>query len=154
MRFTVAIVASAIAVAGCQKTPEEAAYDNYQEAMKEITFDTAVAQARARNAVRQAHNTAPAGEAVNVASDPRAQYWILSKTKMPNGHLEVLSRRVGPSGESYARREVDCDARTVRYIGEGDTLEEAKADAPNPGRMTEPVWESITGVITDRACKS
>jgi hypothetical protein len=93
------------------------------------------------------------GTAVDVPSDPRASYLILSNDEMPNGHREVMSRRSGPSGESYARREIDCEAGTVRYIGEGDTLAEARSDSPNPGDMTEPVADSITGVITAAACR-
>lgn len=91
---------------------------------------------------------------VDVPSDPRASYLILSNNEMPNGHREVMSRRSGPSGESYARREIDCGTGTVRYIGEGDTLAEAQSDSPNPGDMTTPVTESITGVITAAACGS
>lgn len=92
------------------------------------------------------------GTPVDVPSDPRASYLIISNEKMSNGHREVMSRRSGPSGESYARREIDCSAGTVRYIGEGDTLAEAQSNSPNPGEMTTPVAESITGVITATAC--
>jgi hypothetical protein len=100
----------------------------------------------------QRQGDAPTGTPVSVPSDPRASYWIISKNKMANGNLEVLTRRSGPSGESYSRREIDCGAGTVRYIGEGDTLDEAKQDSPNPGEMTPPLSESITGVITAAAC--
>lgn len=147
MRTTavVTVTAGALLIGGCQRTPEEAAYDNYQAAIKEITLNTLVEKERVV--------TMSSATQVDVPSDPNAQYWIVSKAKMENGHLEVISRRLGPSGESYARREVDCATRTVRYIGEGDTLEEAKADSPNPSEMREPIWESITGVITSTACR-
>lgn len=93
-----------------------------------------------------------AGTPVAVRTDPGASYWIISKAKMPNGNLEVVTRRKGRSGESYSRREVDCKAGTVRYLGEGDTLADAQATSPNLGEMLIPSPQSITGEITSAVC--
>ena len=90
---------------------------------------------------------------IAVPSDPNANYFLISRSAMANGNLEVITRRVGSSGESFARREVNCSDGTVRYIGEGDTLAEAREDAPNPGEMTVPLGESITGVVTAFICR-
>jgi hypothetical protein len=127
-------------VAACSREPETVT----QEQLAPPVDQAAVATA--------APSAAETGTPVSVPSDPRANYWILSKDKLENGNLAVVTRRSGPSGESYARREIDCGAGTVRYLGEGDTLAQAQTDSANVGDMTVPVSESITGVITATAC--
>jgi hypothetical protein len=92
------------------------------------------------------------GTTVDVLGDPGGRYLIISNKVMSNGHREVMSRRSGGSGESYARREIDCAAGTVRYIGEGDTKADAQAPTVNLEGMTKPIPESITGAITAAAC--
>jgi hypothetical protein len=56
-------------------------------------------------------------------------------------------------GVSYARREIDCAAMTFRYLGEGDTLEQANSDSPNPGDMGMLTDGSISDVISEYACQ-
>jgi hypothetical protein len=92
------------------------------------------------------------GDAIPVTSDPGATYHLLRWSMMPNGNREALTRRDGPSGTSYARREIDCEARTFRYLGEGETQAEAEADAPNPGRMGELIPPSISAQVADYVC--
>jgi hypothetical protein len=96
----------------------------------------------------------PTNEGFPIAapSDPGAQYRILAIRRMRRGHLDVLSRRDGRSGTSFARREIDCDARTFRYLGEGDTREEAAQDGPNPGPMTEITGTSASSDVLRAAC--
>jgi hypothetical protein len=72
-----------------------------------------------------------AAQPIPVPSDPRARYEAVSVDKRRDGLVEIITRRQGPSGTSFARREVDCRQRLFRYIGEGDTLEQAKRPAPN-----------------------
>ncbi len=129
---------SALALAACQQPTQE---------------QTTTPEPEPRDSVpAQSSDSVSPGTPIAVPSDPRAQYYLLSKSTMANGNLEVVTRRVGPSGESFARREVNCPSGTVRYIGEGDTQAEAEADAPNTGEMTAPIAESITGVITKFVC--
>lgn len=92
------------------------------------------------------------GEAIPVTSDPGATYHLLRWSTMPGGNREALTRRDGRSGTSYARREIDCEARTFRYLGEGDTRAEAEVDAPNPGGMGELVPPSISAQVADYVC--
>jgi len=89
---------------------------------------------------------------VKVRSDPSASYHQLSVSKLANGNLQVLTRRVGRSGTSFARREVNCRAMTFRYLGEGDTLPQALRDTPNRGQMTEAMSTSISGEVSRFAC--
>lgn len=97
----------------------------------------------------------PATEGFSIPSpsDPNASYRIVKISKMPNGHLEVTSRRVGPSGTSFARREIDCGAYEYRYLGEGDTLAEAEADGSNIGSMSELTGTSASSDVANAACK-
>ena len=90
---------------------------------------------------------------VKVRSDPSATYHLLRISKLPNGNLQVLTRRVGKSGTSFARREVNCRAMTFRYLGEGDTLKQALRNAPNRGQMTEAMSTSISGEVSRFACR-
>src|SRR5947209_2415714 len=74
---------------------------------------------------------APTVEGIEIPSpsDPGASYRILKIGTLKGGNLEVLSRRDGRSGTSFARREIDCAAYTYRYLGEGDTRAEAEHDS-------------------------
>jgi hypothetical protein len=71
---------------------------------------------------------------------------------LPSGNLEVLTRRDGRSGTSFSRREIDCTAGTFRYLGEGDTREQAEEDAPNSGGMTPLTERSISSETAIYVC--
>jgi len=86
-------------------------------------------------------------------SDPNARFRILSVKRLGNGNIEVLNRRDGPSGTSYSRREISCSAYTFRYLGEGDTLDQAKANGPNPGPMAPLTGTSASSDVADAACR-
>lgn len=45
-----------------------------------------------------------------------------------------------------------CDVPSFRYIGEGDTLDQADQPAPNPGEMSDLVEGSISDVAVKVAC--
>jgi hypothetical protein len=95
-----------------------------------------------------------AGNVIPVTSDPgSATYYLIRWSTKSNGNREALTRREGRSGTSYARREIDCAARTFRYLGEGDTRAEAEADAPDPGNMGELVPGSISTEVADFVCR-
>ena len=89
---------------------------------------------------------------VNVPTDPRASYFIVSKTKLANGNLQVVSRRVGPSGTSYSRREINCGGMRFRYTGEGDTLSEINQPY-SKGAMGPLTEGSISTYIALAACR-
>ena len=62
----------------------------------------------------------------------------------PERHGGDLSCRIGPSGVSYALREVNCKTHKAFYLGEGDTQEAAMHGVKsgngnlNPGSIS---WE-------------
>jgi hypothetical protein len=92
------------------------------------------------------------GTPFDVASDPRASYRLLKWSPLKNGNIEAVTLREGPSGISYARREIDCDDQTFRYLGEGDTRQDAMRDSPNIGEMSALVSGSISAVTVDVVC--
>lgn len=92
------------------------------------------------------------GEPVAVPSDPGATYRLLSWSKLASGNLQAITRRDGKSGTNFARREIDCDAMTFPYLGEGDTLEEAMKDRRDPGTMGELTDRSISTYVSQFAC--
>lgn len=88
---------------------------------------------------------------VSVPSDARAKYKVLDLHKVRPGLVSITTQRDGPSGTSFAKREVDCRAKRFRYVGEGDTLEEMQRARPN-GNFSKLVSGSISQVISSHAC--
>lgn len=140
----IGFVSACLLVAACSQAPENAV----QEDPIEIPAANDIKQTQTQTQTSSAETGTP----VSVPSDAGAEYWIMSKDKLPTGNIQLLTRRSGPSGVSFARREIDCRAGTVRYLGEGDTLDDAQRDSANIGEMSVPIPESITGVITSTAC--
>lgn len=92
------------------------------------------------------------GERIQVPSDSRASYHLLQWSKLPNGNREALTRRDGPSGTSYARREINCPSMQFRYLGEGDTLEEARANRADAS-LSELTPGSISTYVSEFVCR-
>jgi len=90
--------------------------------------------------------------AIPVPSDPRARYTLVSQSGSSGG-LEVVTRRSGSSGVSYTRRQINCRQMSFRYLGEGDTLEQAMTSA-NADRTMGPLVEgSISYHVAVFACR-
>jgi hypothetical protein len=99
-----------------------------------------------------AAGAAQAGPKISVPSDPRAAYELVSRSTLPNGRLSVVTKRSGPSGVSYSRREIDCRAMTFRYTGDGDSL--AALDRPYAkGTMGPLTPQSISTYVAQAACR-
>jgi hypothetical protein len=92
------------------------------------------------------------GTPYSAPADPNATYSLLSVTKGQGGNIIAMTRRTGSSGTSYSNREIDCGAQLARYIGEGDTREEAEKPSPNPGEMASLVEGSSTHAAVQAAC--
>lgn len=89
----------------------------------------------------------------SVPADPNASYTLLSVEPGNDGKIIAMTRRTGPSGTSYSRREIDCGAQLARYVGEGETREEAEKAAPNPGDMAPLVEGASTHAAVQVACR-
>lgn len=94
---------------------------------------------------------AGASEEIRIPTDPKATYTILEKD-MNGSMTTITTMREGASGTSYSQRLYDCTAWTVKYLGDGDTLEKMKASKPDEG-MSSIVDNSIAYYIGQRACK-
>jgi hypothetical protein len=92
-------------------------------------------------------------EPIPVPADPGARHRLVQWSRLSNGHVEAVTRRDGRAGTSFARREIDCEAMTFRRLGEGATLADALADAPNPGFMTEAAGGTISADIAPFVCR-
>ncbi len=136
----VALVA-AITVAACTQRAPEAAPTNAT-----TVSDAIVAAAAAPT------GDANGGTPFDVPSDANARYALLRVEKGEGGRIIATTRREGSSGTSFARREIDCTALTFRYVGEGDTLDQANQPAPNPGEMADLVEGAISDVASKFAC--
>ena len=61
-----------------------------------------------------------------VPSDPNANYYLLEAIPLKE-NLSVVTKRIGPSGESYSKREIDCKTTKFRYLGDGNTISQMNA---------------------------
>lgn len=90
---------------------------------------------------------------VSVPSDSGASYKIVVQdVGYGKSALIVISQRIGSSGTSFAIREVNCDAGTFRYMGEGDTLDQAMNSVDDTAQMSPLVDGSISDYIVRAAC--
>jgi hypothetical protein len=85
-----------------------------------------------------------------VSSDPGVRYFVLQvDTKGP---LQVITtKRIGKSGTSFAKREVDCKAQTIRYLAEGDSLSDLAKGTPDKSR-TPYQPGTIAASVAHEAC--
>ena len=89
---------------------------------------------------------------VNIPSDPSADYAIVVQD-YGEGTKSVVTKRDGQSGTSYSIREVNCLFKTFRYMGEGDTLEDAISNLDDTQSMSPVTNGSISYYILKAACK-
>lgn len=57
-----------------------------------------------------------------VPNDRNTSYYLYGLTIMDNDNIDVVTRREGVSGTSYARREINCKTGQFRYLGDKDRL--------------------------------
>lgn len=88
---------------------------------------------------------------LKVPSDAKATYTVLARDTSGTERT-ITTKRAGPSGDSYSRRLYNCSARTMKYLGSGDTLEQMKASKPDP-QMGPIVSGSIADYVGAEACR-
>ncbi|MFY9993638.1 MAG: hypothetical protein WAK61_01420 [Leclercia sp.] len=88
---------------------------------------------------------------ISIPTDSKANYTILEQDL--NGRMATITtKREGSSGVSYSKRQYDCSAWTVKYLGSGDTLEGMKSSVPDKN-MAPIVDNSIAYYLGQKACK-
>ena len=103
----------------------------------------------ATSATAQAETKIPSG------TGDKGTYFILSNQVIQGRNL-VVSRREGPSGTSFAAREINCGNETYRYVAEGDTAEAMKKNVTTRVQdmtMTPITYGSATYYVVKAACK-
>ena len=68
---------------------------------------------------------------ISIPSDQRAEHLVLERGEW-EGMPTLLTKRVGPSGATYALRVFDCVAATTKYLGAGDSLAALRNSRPDP----------------------
>ena len=102
--------------------------------------------------------TAIAAQAeVKIPSHPgdKGTYYIISNQVIQGRNL-VVSRREGPSGTSFAAREINCQNETYRYVAEGDSMDALKKNVTarvQDMTMTPITYGSATYYVVKAACK-
>jgi len=66
-----------------------------------------------------------------VPTDSNANYYVERVAKTKGGLVRIVSRREGLSGTTYSGRECNCSNKTVRSLGDGETLEELSTRQPD-----------------------
>lgn len=84
---------------------------------------------------------------IAIKTDLDGQYSMVEKGGTADKPTLVV-KRAGPGFSHYIKREVDCAARTVRYLGEGASLQEM--NAPLPEETSVPIE---AGSIDDQLAK-
>lgn len=91
-------------------------------------------------------------ERLSIPSDPGARYHVLSVSKAQDGFIEIVTRRSGPSGMAFSKRQVDCDRQTFRYLADSETFEGLANGVPSPN-WSDLVTGSISWHVVQRACQ-
>jgi hypothetical protein len=86
-----------------------------------------------------------------VEADPGVEYIVFDVIKRPDGLIEVFSRRNGKSGISYAKRLVDCNNWTFKYLADADTIEDLANENPME-KMAELTFGSSSTVVSYYGC--
>lgn len=76
-------------------------------------------------------SVAVADQPIDIHTDLEGQYYLVEQGGSP-GRPVLLVKRIAPGITHYVKREIDCGARTVRYLGEGESLDEIANAEPDP----------------------
>lgn len=87
-----------------------------------------------------------------VPSDPRATFFVMDKVVEQGASRIIVTRRVGPSGETWSRRIFNCADYTVKYLGTGATRAAMDAGRPDPN-MTNVLPGTIADDVGRGACR-
>ncbi len=96
---------------------------------------------------------AAAPEQILVPSDFRATYTAVDVRQVGDRQVEIITRREGTSGISFAKRLVDCQTMRFKYLAsDGETLEALNRATPDP-KMSPLFPGSISDAVSQYACR-
>jgi hypothetical protein len=89
---------------------------------------------------------------IDIKSDLDGQYFMVEKGGTADKQILTV-KRAGPGYNHFVKREFDCATHTVRYLGEGATLDEMTAAEPD--EKASPIKEaSIADQLSRLVCPS
>jgi len=100
-----------------------------------------------------------AGAPIAVPSDGKATYSVAEISAPAGGTVIILTKRMGPSGTSYVRRECTCPVSSYRVLGEGESVADAKVPRQPAEDFADLVYDRNLGMgsaswhVCDFACK-
>lgn len=68
---------------------------------------------------------------LSIPTDHGAEYRVLNIEGTKDMPI-LITKRIGSSGISYAKRIFDCKNKTTKYLGDGDTLTDMNNSSPSP----------------------
>jgi len=87
---------------------------------------------------------------LSIPTDPGAKYYVLRKEGTSYKPI-LITKRIGLSGTSYAKRMFDCQSQTTKYLGFGSSIAEMNNSRADP-RMGEILPKSIAWYQWDHVC--
>lgn len=88
---------------------------------------------------------------LGIPSDTKAQYFILEIGGKWPGRT-VITKRTASAGTSYSKRFYDCLNSSVKYLGNGATLDAMARSRPEEA-MAPVVPQSVADYVGREACK-
>jgi hypothetical protein len=93
------------------------------------------------------------GERIALSWHTRTRLTVVDFEWIAPGVAEILTRRHGRAGTTFARRRIDCNAREVVLLGEGLTEAAARAAMTAPAAPAPIVENTIPFAVAAWACK-
>ena len=88
---------------------------------------------------------------IDIHTDLEGQYFLVEQGGSP-GKPTLVVKRVAPGINHYVKREFDCATRTVRYLGEGENLEEMATAQPESSEANPINKGSIADQLARLVC--
>ncbi len=88
---------------------------------------------------------------IDIQTDLEGQYFLVEQGGSP-GKPTLVVKRVATGITHYVKREFDCAAHTVRYLGEGENLEELATSQPDSSEENPITAGSIPDQLARLVC--
>ncbi|WP_166362424.1 hypothetical protein [Pseudomonas akapageensis] len=112
--------------------------------MKKIVFLSCILSLNATSAM---------ADALQISSEQDDATYSIVAIAGDSADRTVVTKRVGTSGASYAKRAFNCGDHTVLFLGSGKTMEDLVSAKPDP--ETTPIFKgSLSASIAEVACKA
>ena len=87
---------------------------------------------------------------IHIKTDLKGEFFIVEKGGTPQ-RPTLIVKNTGPGFTNYIKREFDCEAHTMRYLGDGESLDAIAASKPEL-EMREIREGSISDQLARQVC--